>query len=380
MLRTATLALTLFLALPASAQPVTVETLVAPGSAIDDGLVIGPDGALYGSRFGGFPTPIGETVTRVDPADGSTSIYADGFARANGLAFAPGGDLFVANYNSGEISRVTPNGTLSVYAAADNTVSGVAFDVQSGLLYVASYDGEWVRSVTAAGVFEDVITDGLNGPAGLAFDDQNRLHVVNFDDGKLFRIDGTTLVPVADLQTAVGFIAYGGGRFFATGINANRVYAVEPSGDITVLAGTGAGGTVDGPGDTAQFNGPNGIAATAAGDTLFVSDARSRAVRRLLVTPPVSTEAAPETGGALLPASPNPFGAATSVRVRLDAPADIEVTLHDVLGRRLRHLAAGAHPAGLHAVPLRADGLAPGTYLVRLRHGGTVETRLVVRR
>ena len=41
--------------LTATAQTVTVETVLPAGSAIDDALALGPDGALYGSRFGGFP-------------------------------------------------------------------------------------------------------------------------------------------------------------------------------------------------------------------------------------------------------------------------------------------------------------------------------------
>ncbi|MEL6615284.1 MAG: SMP-30/gluconolactonase/LRE family protein [Bacteroidota bacterium] len=369
--------LTLLAPLAPHAQSVTVETVVDAGSQIDDGLAIGPDGALYGSRFGGFPAPVGTTVTRVDPATGATSVHASGFQRANGLAFGPDGSLYVANYNTGAITRVTPDGTQSTLAQANTTVSGLAYDSQNDRLYVASYDGGWVRYVSSTGTLIPVVS-GLDSPAGLAFDDQNRLHVANFENGTIYRISGTTATLFADVRTAVGFLAFGGGQFYATGIRSHRLYTISASGDVTRLAGTGAIGTVDGPGGSARFNRPNGIVATANGDTLYVSDAGSRAVRRIILAAPTAADETPEALGTDVRVSPNPATGEARMEYRLGAPAEVDVALYDSLGRRIRTVVQGLQSSGTHQVGIDVSDLASGVYVVSVAVEGRLESRRLV--
>ncbi|MEO0557038.1 MAG: hypothetical protein AAF170_02520 [Bacteroidota bacterium] len=377
MSRLATLALLLALTPLASAQTVTVETIVPEGSAIDDALAIGPDGALYGSRFGGT----GQTVTRVNLETGVTSTYATGFSRANGLSFGPDGSLYAANYGRGQIRKVLPGGASSVfYQASGTTLSGVAYDLQNDVIYIASYDGDWIRRLSTSGEATEIELGGLEGPAGLAFDDQNRLHIANFDNGRIFRFTGSGLTLLADLRTQVGFLAYGGGQFYATGINTHLIYQISPSGEVTTLAGTGTAGLVDGPASTAQFNKPNGIVSNVAGDTLYVSDSRTRAIRRIVIQTVTSAEEGPLQTGALLAPSPNPATSSTQIRFQLDAPEYLEMALHDSLGRRVRSLGAAVHPAGDHTLDIDLDGLAPGLYVVTMHRDGRAESRSFVRR
>ncbi|MEM1055131.1 MAG: T9SS type A sorting domain-containing protein [Bacteroidota bacterium] len=372
------LLLSVLLAAPLAAQTVTVETLVPRFSDIDDALALGPDGALYGSRFGSFPTPVGQTVTRVNLADGSTSLHADGFARANGLAFRPDGTLFVANYNTGIISRVAPNGAVFTYAQADNTVSGLLYDAATSTLYAASYDGNWVRIVNTDGTFTDVVS--VNRPAGMALDAQGRLHVAGFESGRIYRVENGTRDQIANLNTRLGFLAYGGGRFFATGIDDHVIYAITPEGETSTLAGSGFFGTVDGPGETARFNRPNGIVATADGDTLYVSEAGQRAVRRVLISAATAAEDEPtELGIRLLDPAPNPSAGRLAMRFVLGVPAEVALTIYDLLGRPVHMLASRTFVRGSHEVELDATALPSGAYFVVLRSEGETRVRRFVR-
>jgi len=79
----------------------------------------------------------------------------------------------------------------------------------------------------------------------------------------------------------------------------------------------------------------------------------------------------------LLPAYPNPFNPATTVRFELPAPQEIALRLYDLQGRLVRTLAAGSYGAGPHALPW--DGtddtgrrVASGTYVLRLEAGKTL--------
>jgi DNA-binding beta-propeller fold protein YncE len=80
---------------------------------------------------------------------------------------------------------------------------------------------------------------------------------------------------------------------------------------------------------------------------------------------------------------PNPFNPATRIRYSLPSAGTVRLTLHDARGRRLRLLAQGPRPAGVHE--LGWDGrdaagrsLASGVYLLLLESGGRRASRRLV--
>jgi len=78
---------------------------------------------------------------------------------------------------------------------------------------------------------------------------------------------------------------------------------------------------------------------------------------------------------------PNPTSASAMLDFTIGAPGDVVVTLHDGLGRLVERVAGGRYEAGSHALPITTDGLASGTYLVRIAIDGvTTSTTLTVAR
>jgi hypothetical protein len=63
---------------------------------------------------------------------------------------------------------------------------------------------------------------------------------------------------------------------------------------------------------------------------------------------------------------PNPFNPVTMIRGQWPEPSDVEVTVFDVLGRRVAVLGNDRFPAGEHAFRFDATGVASGVYLYRL--------------
>ena len=81
----------------------------------------------------------------------------------------------------------------------------------------------------------------------------------------------------------------------------------------------------------------------------------------------------------LIPAYPNPFNPTTTVTYGLPAAAEVRITATDLLGRQVATLVAGdMKAAGYHTVRFNADGLASGTYLIRMEAGDFVATQQVV--
>jgi len=91
----------------------------------------------------------------------------------------------------------------------------------------------------------------------------------------------------------------------------------------------------------------------------------------------VSTEGgAGAVAFALRGAAPNPMRGHATLTFDLPEAADVTVEVYDVMGRQVLMLPLGERAAGAgHAAPLAADGLAAGTYIVRLR-ATTAQTTL----
>ncbi len=76
----------------------------------------------------------------------------------------------------------------------------------------------------------------------------------------------------------------------------NRVRKITPSGQVSTLAGTGTTGFVNGPGNTAKFNWPYGVACDAAGN-VYVADMNNNAIRKITPAGDVSTFAGTGVAG-----------------------------------------------------------------------------------
>ena len=82
-----------------------------------------------------------------------------------------------------------------------------------------------------------------------------------------------------------------------------------------------------------------------------------------------------------LHARPNPANGYARLGFGLNTSATVDLSVYDLLGRRVAEIAAENLPAGAHERTLDTSRLAPGLYLVRLSVGGaSVTRRLVVAR
>ena len=106
------------------------------------------------------------------------------------------------------------------------------------------------------------------GSGNTAFTDGVGLNAT-FDNGNAVAVDSVGNVYIADY-------------------NHNRIRKITSDGEVTTLAGTGAVGHNDGPGATATFNAPIGVAVDSAGN-VYVADQENRLIRKVTVAGVVSS-------------------------------------------------------------------------------------------
>ncbi|SRR6266545_104286 len=119
--------------------------------------------------------------------DGAQSIYASGLFDPWDVAFDSTGNLFVVDYDRGElfgeaaVYKITPNGARTTFASGLSYPCYLAVD-RAGHLFVADYDHGVIYEYKPTGSRATFAT-GLHHPVGLAFDTLGKLFVADNSAG-----------------------------------------------------------------------------------------------------------------------------------------------------------------------------------------------------
>ena len=293
-----------------------------------------------------------ETVI-VSTFAGGEEGFADGqgsaarFRYPTGIAIDTAGNLYVADSRNNRIRKITPKGEVSTLAGgeegfADGQGSAARFyyprdfaiDV-AGNLYVADKGNNRIRKITPQGEVSTLaggekwgFADGqgsaarFNWPNDIAIDAAGNLYVADERNNRIRKI-----TPEREVSTLAGSDSIGGrgidnsgfvdgpgksarfyqplgiaidaaGNLYVADSGNNRIRKVTPAGEVSTLAGGGPTGVknltdepnsfADGQGDAARFNFPVGITIDAVGN-LYVVDTGNHRIRKVTPDGKVST-------------------------------------------------------------------------------------------
>ncbi len=225
-----------------------------------------------------------------------------------------GGALVVAETQANRISQVSSSGVVTLVAgsatgssgsangtgqaALFSAPTGVAVDA-SGNIFVADQNNHLIRKITSTGV---VSTFAGNGAPGFR-------DATGTQAGFKFPVD-------VALDSA-------GNLYVADGGN-NRIRKITPAGVVTTLAGTGAAGSTDGPGASATFNVPTGVAVDSTG-RVFVAETSGDRIRLIDTSGQVSTYAGTGVSGSLDASTATQATFASPYHLAVDASENVFV-------------------------------------------------------
>jgi Tfp pilus assembly protein PilF len=134
-----------------------------------------------GSAAGGSkPTPV--------LANSSVRVIATGFHAPSGLTFDSQGNLYVANFNSNSVDRISRDGTRSTFATGGHLKGPIGLVADDGgNIYVANYSGGTVARITPAGISTIIATD-FKKPYYLTLGPGGNLFVSQQEDNSIIRI------------------------------------------------------------------------------------------------------------------------------------------------------------------------------------------------
>lgn len=313
----------------------TVTTLAGSGVGgnIDakgpDARFFHPRGVAVDGAGNVFVSDAGNDFIRKVAPDGTVTSFVGikGLAIFNDpgqIAVDAAGNVYVADEWYHQIQKVTPDGNYFVLAgngspgtkngvgtnAQFNHPTGVAVD-KFGNLYVADQYNSVIRKIDPNGVVSVVAGDitQLAGfkdgpaasakffyPSGVAVDDNINIYVTDADNHRIRKINAAGIVGTLAGTGAEGFADGPGnmakfdfprqptvdktGNVFVADYSNNRIRKITPDGVVSTIAGISTPGFVDGAGGVARFNYPSGI--TVDGDgTIYVADYLNNCIRKI---------------------------------------------------------------------------------------------------
>jgi sugar lactone lactonase YvrE len=208
---------------------------------------------------------VAQTVDTRFGDSGSVERYTMQGTLPNGLAFARNGDILIANFGTDAIERMTRDGvSTTLYTELDGEPLGktnfVLVDSHERVWFtVTTRLQPWTRSINEhaadgyVGLIDEagirIVADGFVGTNEIRFDeDEEWLYVVEsnarrisrlraHDDGSL---TGREIYGPADLEGVPdGFAFDAGGNLWITFVNADRLVALTPEGDLLTLLDDG---------------------------------------------------------------------------------------------------------------------------------------------
>ncbi|MGE0323524.1 MAG: hypothetical protein AB7K71_19045 [Polyangiaceae bacterium] len=255
---------------PSGVHAGQVTTWLKDSGAGDD-LTWHPDGYLIASDPNGSGlTANGKSLLRIN-LDGSVSVLSDQLRKPLGNALAADGTIYACEWAdpNGSIFKVAPSGVVTEIPNVSCSNLVVRAD---GALWVSAWSTNQVLEVREGQAPVEVAS--LNGPVAMEYDSDGQVIVGSANTGEVWHLNDlgeTTLLgqvqETGSIRVADVTPAYGG--IYATSFNGQHIWRIT-GGQATVFAGTGVRGTDDGPGSSATFNQPNGIAASPDGRTLYV--------------------------------------------------------------------------------------------------------------
>jgi streptogramin lyase len=263
---------------------------------------------------GGIVTTVaGDGLAGTVDGQGTAARFNDPIA----LTIDAAGNLYVADFYSHAIRKITPGGAVTTIvsrAALPGSIHlpdmelpyGIAVNA-SGTIYFTERLSNRIRTITTSGLVDVLaggtafgLVDGVGdlarfrAPRGLAIDAAGNLYVADGGNNCIRKITPdrsvTTLAGSGQGGFADGAGASAqfynpmmvaldaGGNIYVTDNYNDRIRKVTPTGYVTTLAGTGETGSLNGPLRQAQFNHPIGIALNAAGD-IYVTETTNNYIK-----------------------------------------------------------------------------------------------------
>lgn len=352
----------------------TVSTITE--GLFHDGLALDSTGNLYGSDYAG------DAVFKMDTS-GNVTTFVSGLNTPNGIGVNSIDEIYICDHESNKIIKYDTSGN-EIASFSATTPAGIKKMPNSDDMIFVEYGTNKINLLKTDGTITQLFEGSpINGPAGIAFDDNDVAYIANFNDRKIYQYVDGAVTYVAQLPAGafnnnfLGFLTYTQGFLYATQLGENRIYKINPEmiDDFEVYTGSAAG-NMDGDISEATFNFPNGILASPDGNTIYITDAGTKNLRIISdVTLTVNEFIAQDFS---LKLYPNPSKEVLNIKGTLPNQRDFDITVYDTLGKQV-FLQSNTFETEIFEKNIDISNWKSGVYMVVITSGKFKASKKVVK-
>jgi len=228
------------------------------------------------------------------------------------------GNLYVADFTNNEIRKLTSAPVVSLLAGSTTGVAGLAnsptspvlfsspsgsaYDLTTGAIYIADQANHLIRKVVASSGSTSTFGTGVTytAPTSVAVDASGNVYVADKTTNLITKITTAgaastfagsgTAASTDGTGTGASFNAPDGitvdntGNIYVSDGGGNKIRRITPAAVVTTVAGSGTAGHGSGVGTAATFSAPAGLDIDPTTGNIFVADAGSNEIRKIIGT------------------------------------------------------------------------------------------------
>ncbi len=266
-----------------------VRTLTTSLNEGSGGMDINSDGNIYMADFGKATNNANGTNIIKITVDGQVTNFASGFSGASGNDFDYMGNLYQSNIGGNTISKITPSGQVSTFATGLVNPVGIAFDGDSSF-YVCNCGNNTIVKLDMDGNVSAFSSSSLfNCPNGNDIDQNGNLYVANFSNSTIVKIisDGTASSFATMPGNNNGHLLFKNNALYVVSRGLHQIHKVSMLGNVSLVAGNGQRGIIDGLVAEASFSLPNDIAISSDGKYIYVNDVNGADPNQAVISPTI---------------------------------------------------------------------------------------------
>ncbi len=361
-----------------------IETITLDTNKKFDGLLVHNDGFIYATD--GWN---GNSMYKINSL-GRVTLFVNGLSGPINMVEDSEGNIFVTEWISGQVKKITPDGTISTFASSSARAGALGIN-KDGEIFVNIRPFSSGRSTLRkyskdGGLLKTYFDNKIFNPSGIAFDDAGNMYLSELFSGELIKVtrDDSILVlgkaPTPSGPRSLGKLVFHDDFLWATDLGNHVVYKISLDGNFSILAGRlGVQGTDDGMGENARFINPNGFAVNRSTNEFYVKKAyiASNTLRKISFAPTAVLDKKP-----LYPEQiqlrqnyPNPFNPTTNISFDITSNSHASLQIFDVRGTLISTLFDEVKLPGNYSIAFDASQLASGVYFYRLFTSNSVRTR-----
>jgi streptogramin lyase len=200
-------------------------------------ITTGPDGNLWITDY------LTSKVSKVTPAGGITEFALPHNSYPDGIAAGPDGNLWLADLHSNEISKLSTSGTVTEYSLPEESYpEAIASGAGGDLWYTAGFENK-IGKITTAGVRTEYSVPESGGkeprPAGIALGPDGNMWFVDSGTSKIGKITPGGVITEFSLPAGsapFGITAGPDGNLWFTEQGTSRVGRITTSGVVSEYA------------------------------------------------------------------------------------------------------------------------------------------------